>query len=231
MLTILTPLLAALLISSSHTFPYPFTNTTAPSNGTYSNATIPSPNNGTIPEYSCEYAYPIDLTVLNERYPDYNFSHLHDSSKLFMLRRELPTIGEIATRVQFKGLPSTASNTTCRLEFVLPQSELQMMQGSNPTFDTFQVERDTESIATWTHYVGNSGAELFGRVNGEPEALERTRSVGGVAAINETSCNETLTFQMRLAFDGENGVPNYWSFVDIAPPAWPVQGFRMVWGC
>jgi hypothetical protein len=230
MIISLTPFLAALIIPSSLTFPYPFTNSTAFSNGTYSNATIPNPNDNT-PEYSCEYAYPSDLTVLNERYPDYNISHLHDTSKLFMLRRELPTIGEIATRVQFQGLPSNNSNTTCRLEFVLPQPELQMMQGFNPTFDIFQVERDTESIATWTNYVGNSGAELFGRVNGEPEALQRTRSFRGVTAINETKCNDTLTFQMGMTFDGKDGVPNYWSFVDTAPQAWPVQGFRMVWGC
>jgi hypothetical protein len=231
MLIGLTPFLAALLIPSSLAFPYPFTNTTARSNGTHSNATIPNPNNETVPEYNCEYAYPSDLTVLNERYPDYNISHLHETSKLFMLRRELSMISEIATRIQFQGLPPNASSTTCRLEFVLPQPELQMMQGLNPTFDIFQVERDTESIATWKDYVGNSGAKLFGRVNGEPEALERTRSVGGVAAMNETRCNETLTFQMGFAFDSENGVPNYWSFVDAAPPAWPVQGFRMVWGC
>jgi hypothetical protein len=219
MLTNISPFLAALLIPSSLTFPYPFMNTTAP-------------NNSTTPEYKCTYIYPSDLTVLNERYPDYNESHLHDASTLFMLRREVPEVGEIATRVQFQNLPSNISNTTCRLEFVLPQPELQTIQGFNPTFDTYQVERDTESISTWKQYVGNTvGVELFGRVNGEPEALERTRSVGGVAAINEAQCNETLTFQMGMAFNNINGVPNYWSFVQATPPAWPEQGFRMVWGC
>jgi hypothetical protein len=193
MFTNISPFLAALLIPSSLTFPYPFMNTTAP-------------NNSTTPEYKCTYIYPSDLTVLNERYPDYNESHLHDASTLFMLRREVPEVGEIATRVQFQNLPSNISNTTCRLEFVLPQPELQTIQGFNPTFDTYQV-------------------------NGEPEALERTRSVGGVAAINEAQCNETLTFQMGMAFNNINGVPNYWSFVQATPPAWPEQGFRMVWGC
>jgi hypothetical protein len=219
MLTNISPFLAALLIPSSLTFPYPFMNTTAP-------------DNGTTPEYKCTYIYPSDLTVLNERYPNYNESHLHDANTLFMLRREVPEIGEIATRVQFQNLPSNTSNTTCRLEFVLPQPELQTIQGFNPTFDTYQVERDTESISTWKQYVGNTvGVELFGRVNGEPEALERTRSAGSVAAINEVQCNETLTFQMGMAFNSINGVPNYWSFVQATPPAWPEQGFRMVWGC
>jgi hypothetical protein len=219
MFTNISPFLAALLIPSSLTFPYPFMNTTAP-------------DNGTTPEYKCTYIYPSDLTVLNERYPNYNESHLHDANTLFMLRREVPEIGEIATRVQFQNLPSNTSNTTCRLEFVLPQPELQTIQGFHPTFDTYQVERDTESISTWKQYVGNTvGVELFGRVNGEPEVLGRTRSVGGVAAINEVQCNETLTFQMGMTFNSVNGVPNYWSFVQVTPPAWPEQGFRMVWGC
>jgi hypothetical protein len=232
MLTNIAPFLAALLVPSGLTFPYPFTNTTAPNNSIDTNATTPLPRNVTVPELKCNYIYSSDLTVLNERYPDYNTTHLHATGKLFMLRREVPEIGEIATRVQFQGLPSNTSNTTCRLEFVLPKPGLQVVEGFNPTFDTYQVERDTESISTWKQYVGNTeGAELFGRVNGEPEALERTRSVGGVAAINETMCNETLTFQMGMAFNGKNGMPNYWNFVQVAPPAWPEQGFRMVWGC
>jgi hypothetical protein len=232
MLTSITPLLAALLIQSSFTIPYPSTNTTGPSNGNSTSGTLPIPINGSVPEYRCTYIYPSDLTVLNERYPNYSEGHLHDANTLFMLRREVPTLGEIATRVQFQNLPSKASNTTCRLEFILPQPELQVLEGSNPTFDTYHVEHDTESISTWEQYVGNTeGVESFGRVNGEPEALARTRSVGSVAAINEMKCNETLTFQMGMAFDSMTGLPNYWSFVQATPPAWPEQGFRMVWGC
>jgi hypothetical protein len=231
MFTLSGSFLAALFLPSGLAFPYLFTNTSIPSNGTYNNITKPDPSNHTVPEYHCQDAYPYDLTVLNERYPDYNVSHLHDASRLFMLRREIPEEGEIATRVQFQGLPSNVSNTTCRLEFVLPRPDLQLVQGSNPTFDVFQVERGTDSIATWQQYVGNSGAEKFGRVNGEPEALEKTRAAGGVAAINSTKCNETLTFQMGMAYNSRDGVPNYWAFLEVSPPAWPMQGFRMVWGC
>jgi len=148
-----------------------------------------------------------------------------------MLRREIADAGEIATRVQFDGLPSSASNTTCRLEFLLPQESMQRIAGFNPTFNVYQVERESDAIATWNTYQGNSGAPLFGRVNGEPEALERTRKVGGVAAVNGTRCNETLTFQMGMAFNSRDGVPNYWEFSQISLPAWPEQGFRVVYGC
>jgi hypothetical protein len=226
MLTAITPVLAALFFSSGlmiPTIPYPYPNSTAPTNGTVSNATI---------EYHCNDIFPSDLTVLNERYPDYNTSRLHDASRLFMLRREVPEQGEIATRVQFTGLPSKTSNITCRLEFILPPPELMLIQGFNPTFNVYQVARDSESISTWKQYVGNEvDADLYGRVNGEPEAIERTWSVGGVAAINETRCNETMTFQMGMAYNSRGGVPNYWNFTEVAPPAWPVQGFKMVWGC
>lgn len=119
---------------------------------------------------------------------------------------------------------------TCRLEFVLPSEELQKISGPNPSFNIYQVERETDGIATWSTHKSNDGADLFGRVNGESEALKRTRSVGGIAAVNETACNKTLTFQMDMAYDGED-LPNYWEFSNVAPPASPVQGFRIVYGC
>jgi hypothetical protein len=167
---------------------------------------------------------------MNARYPDYNTSHLHDTKRLFMLRRQLDTDGEIATRVQFQGLPSSTTNKTCRLEIVLPRPELQIVQGSNPSFNVYQAEREAGSIATWNTYEAHKDAKFFGMVNGEPEALERTREVGGVAAINEVPCNETLTFQMGMAYNSI-GAPNYWEFSNVMPPAAPVQGFRVVFGC
>tara|TARA_R110002003_G_scaffold40_12_gene2752 strand:+ start:3235 stop:3936 length:702 start_codon:yes stop_codon:yes gene_type:complete len=233
MLTTITPLLAAFIIRSGLTSPYPFTNTTQSGNGTNPNTTTPLPTNTTTPiEYHCEYTYPSDLTVVNARYPEYNQSHLHEANQLFMLRRELADLGEIATRVQFTALPSNATNTTCRLEFVLPRLDLQLISGFNPTFNVYQVERDTESIATWQTYKNNTDtAALFGQVNGEADALARTRTVGGVAAINETRCNDTLTFQMGLVYNARDSVPNYWEFVNVAPPGFPIQGFRVVYGC
>jgi len=71
---------------------------------------------------------------------------------------------------------------------------------------------------------------LFGTVNGESQALERTRSVGGVAAVDETACNETMSFMMAMMYDSPSA-PNYWEFSNVAPPAFPVQGFRIVYGC
>ncbi|KAL5114582.1 hypothetical protein ACEQ8H_007551 [Pleosporales sp. CAS-2024a] len=229
MLTFITVLLAALLFPctlSIPVIPYPFPNSTTPINATASNAT----------DYVCHYGYPSDLTVLNERYPDHNESRLHDASTLFMLRRQVPVQGEIATRVQFTNLPPWTSHLTCRLEFVLPAAQFMMIQGFNPSFNVYQVERDTESISTWREYIGNdvrndSDPGFFGRMNGEAAALDKTRSVGGVAAINQTACNDTLTFQMGLAYNSKDGVPNYWEFTEVIPPAWPMQGFRMVWGC
>lgn len=147
-----------------------------------------------------------------------------------MLRRQLASQGEIAMRVQFQGLPTTPSNHTCRLEFVLPRTQLQKISGPNPSFRVYQVAREAGAVATWNTYEGDKEALLFGTVNGEAAALERTRSVGGVAAVNSTACNETLSFQMGMMYDSEL-VPNYWEFSNVAPPAFPVQGFRIVYGC
>lgn len=221
--------------------PLTWPNSSLPVNSTVCNSTLSFCNvndtTGTAapPEgpviYRCIENYPADLTVLNQRYPDYKTDHLHQARQFFMLRRQLAGDGEIATRVQFSDLPLNTSNTTCRLEFVLPDTRLQRIRGPNPSFNVYQVEREEASIATWDNYEGNSdNAEVFGTVNGEPQALERTRSVGGVAAINATNCNETMIFQMGMKYESAS-VPNYWEFSNVMPPAWPVQGFRIVYGC
>ncbi|KAJ8111997.1 hypothetical protein OPT61_g5533 [Boeremia exigua] len=217
-----TAALIAALLRPNLAAPYPLSNATD-----MTNTTLSSPSGG---PYVCQYIYPSDLAVVNSRYPDYDVDHLHQARRFFMLRRQTLGEGEIATRVQFRGLPSKGSNTTCRLQFVLPSEDLQKISGTNPSFNVYQVDREPEAIATWNTYKGNDGADLFGRVNGHPEALERTRSVGGVAAINETACNETLTFQMGMTYDGDE-LPNYWEFSNVAPPASPVQGFMIVHGC
>lgn len=212
----------AVLLRQALAAPYPLSNATDVTNTTFS-----TPSGG---PYVCRWIYPADLTVVNSRYPDYDVDRLHQARRFFVLRRQILGKGEIATRVQFQGLPSKESNITCRLEFVLPNEKLQKISGRNPSFNVYQVERKPNATATWNTYKGNDGADLFGRVNGEPEALTKTRSVGGVAAINETACSETLTFQVGMAYDGGE-LPNYWEFSNVAPPAWPVQGFRIVYGC
>jgi len=146
-----------------------------------------------------------------------------------MLRRQIKDQGEIATQVQFEGLPKNCSNLTCQLEFVLPRKDLQRISGPNPSFNVYRVERETSALATWITYENDKSALFFGTVNGEEDALERTRSVGGVAAINSTACNETMSFTMGMMYDSPE--PNYWQFSNVAPPAFPVQGFRIVYGC
>ncbi|KAJ4363568.1 hypothetical protein N0V83_009864 [Neocucurbitaria cava] len=239
MLITTTPLLAALLLQRTHALPpYPLPNSTTSTNSTICNSTVSlcatnlnSTADLPVPgEYKCIYVYAADLAVVNSRYPDYNLAPLHQASKLFMLRRQTLGNGEIATRVQFQDLPSNMSNVTCRLEFVLPDQSLQLMNGPNPSFNVYQVEREVGSIATWNMFEEDDGGGVFGTVNGEAEALEKTRKVSGIAAINETACNQTLSFQMRMMYDGVD-MPNYWEFSNVEPPAYPVQGFRIVYGC
>jgi hypothetical protein len=239
MLSIATFCLAALFSRRASGVPYPQLNSTLLANNTICNSTVRLCDNDSdatysLPlnsgEYVCHEVYPTDLTVINARYPDYDVDHLHQAKQFFMLRRQIKNDGEIATRVQFHGLPNSTSNYTCRLKFVLPRPELQKISGPNPSFHIYQVEREAGAIATWKTYEAEKDALLFGTVNGESQALERTRSVGGVAAVNETACNETLSFQMGMMYDSP-AAPNYWEFSNVAPPAFPVQGFRIVYGC
>ncbi|KAI4929489.1 uncharacterized protein J4E92_005154 [Alternaria infectoria] len=230
---------AALFSQHASGVPYPQPNSTLLANNTICNSTVRfcegDPNAVNPPplgsgEYVCHEVYPTDLSVINARYPDYDVDHLHQAKQFFMLRRQVKDAGEIATRVQFQGLPNSTSNYTCRLEFVLPRLELQKISGPNPSFHVYQVEREAGAIATWNTYEAEKNALLFGTVNGESQALERTRSVGGVAAVDETACNETMSFMMAMMYDSPSA-PNYWEFSNVAPPAFPVQGFRIVYGC
>jgi hypothetical protein len=220
---VFTSALVAVFLRHTLAVPYPLSNVTDTTNTTFSGGDSGGP-------YVCQYIYPSDLTVINSRYPDYDINHLHQAKHFFMLRRQTIGKGEIVTRVQFQGLPSKQTNKICRLEFVLPGERLQKISGTNPSFNVYQVEHGADAVATWNTYTGNDGADVFGRVNGEPEALARTRGVGGIAAVNETACSETVTFQMGMAYDGGD-LPNYWEFSNVAPPASPVQGFRIVYGC
>ncbi|RMZ66990.1 hypothetical protein GMOD_00002384 [Pyrenophora seminiperda CCB06] len=231
-------LICALVLGHASSAPYPLSNSTAPPNITActpkpilteENSKVTDPSPSFISEFICHSVYPIDLTVVNSRYPTYDIDHLHRSHDFFMLRRQVKDQGEIATQVQFENLPAKTSNLTCRLEFVLPRVDLQLLSGPNPSFNVYQVERETNAIATWITYENDKSSLFFGTVNGQQEALERTRSVGGVAAINSTACNETMSFTMGMMYDSPE--PNYWQFNNLPPPAFPVQGFRMVYGC
>ena len=231
-------LMSALLLQYASSVPYPLPNSTVSPNSTICD-TNPilcegNPNSPDLPplpigEYICHEVFPIDFTIVNSRYPNYDIDHLHRSHDFFMLRRQIKDQGEIATQVQFEGLPKNCSNLTCQLEFVLPRKDLQRISGPNPSFNVYRVERENSALATWITYENDKSALFFGTVNGEEDALERTRSVGGVAAINSTACNETMSFTMGMMYDSPE--PNYWQFSNVAPPAFPVQGFRIVYGC
>ncbi|KAJ4986753.1 hypothetical protein SVAN01_07812 [Stagonosporopsis vannaccii] len=130
----------AALLRQALAAPYLFANATDTTN-----TTLTTPSGG---PYVCQYVYPSDLAVVNSRYPDYDVDHLHQAKSFFMLRRQILGEGEIATRVQFQGLPPQQSNITCRLEFVLPNEDLQKISGRNPTFNVYQVNREPNAIAT-----------------------------------------------------------------------------------
>ncbi|KAF1833517.1 hypothetical protein BDW02DRAFT_580341 [Decorospora gaudefroyi] len=242
MLTTHLSILTALLLRPTLSAPYPPSNTTLPPNLTICNSTNLSlcPNNLTTPNLSppeniCRTIYPTTLSILNSRYPNYADTRLHSTTQFFMLRRQTsrPTSpGEIETRIQFHGLPTSSSNTSCRLEFVLPQEKLERIAGPNPSFAVYRVDALPQGVAaTWDSARGyREHGVWFGAVNGELEALRRTRQGVGVAAVNQTACNETMAFHMGMLYDSLVE-PNFWSFANVAPPAWPVQGWRIVWGC
>ncbi len=88
-------------------------------------------------------------------------------------------------------------------------------------------------MATWLSYERDGSrnqTSVFGTVNGDAEALNKTRQAGGVTTVGQKLCNASMAFDVGLRFDSL-GDPNYWAFENVMPPASPVQGFRMVFGC
>jgi hypothetical protein len=65
--------------------------------------------------------------------------------------------------------------------------------------------------------------------------LANIYKAGGLWKLSAAACNTTLTFQMGmrapLSAPGAVDGVNYWAFMDTQPPATPVQGWRMVYGC
>jgi hypothetical protein len=216
---------------------YPYPNGTNPTNITYlTGIAAPTPTFTPLP-ISCETFYPTDLRILNSRYPSFDMSPLHGRTQMLMLLRQLPTTFQIATQLQFS-LPVSYrnSNDTCHLHLQLPLADTQTITGPQPIFNLFQVTREANVPATWDMYkakdVSNGGPEpeVFGQVNGTSEARDKQwLEKGGVYDIGPTRCNETLTWQLGMAFDGGEEV-NYWEFLNVQPPAYPSQGFRIVTG-
>jgi hypothetical protein len=238
MLTMLTTLLTHITLFSSTlaTAYYPYPNATNQTNTTYPTGTAynpPIPTNSPI-NIPCQTYYPSELRILNSRYPDFDVSPLHGRNNMFMLLRQLSTTFQIATQVQFQLGSDTPPNATCHLHMQLPTTETQSIAGPLPVFNLYQVEREAGVTVTWNMFEAKNLSEwepkVFGQVNGTQEARDQQWALkGGVYDIGPALCNETLTWQMGMAFDGGEEV-NYWDFFNVAPPASPSQGFRVVTG-
>lgn len=236
-------MLAILPATLATTRYYPYPNNTNPTNTTYPTGTsLPTPTHHPLP-IPCTTFYPTDLRILNSRYPSFDMSPLHGRTKMLMLLRQLPTTFQIATQLQFSLPPDFAANATnsnanatCHLHLQLPLASTQTVTGPQPIFNLYQVSREPGAVATWDMFdakdvsLGGPEPPVFGQVNGTAEARERQwREKGGVYDIGPTRCNETLTWQLGMAFDGGEEV-NYWEFMNVQPPAFPSQGFRVVTG-
>lgn len=208
------------------------TNPTAWANSTTS-PTLPT-------ALPCQTLYPSEYRVMNSRYPGWDQSPLHNQMNFFMLLRQLDSTFQVASQVQFftpgdpnSTLPLLAPNSTCHLQLQLPQPDMQTTTGPEPIFNVYQVEREAGVSAFWNSYEPghNASVPVFAQVNGTTEALaEQWNKTNGLVDIGATRCNETLTWQMGMAFNGGAQV-NYWDFIDVAPPLNPIQGFRVLTGC
>jgi len=190
----------------------------------------------------CQTFYPSEYRVLNSRYPGWgngtgsSQSPLHVRTDYFMLLRQQDDTFQVATQVQWTNLRAQVPlNTTCMLQLQLPTDDLQVVTGSRPIFNAYKVEREAGVPAAWDTYEAKESTELhppiFGQVNGTPEAQSRQRSLNqGIYDVGATDCNDTMTWQMGMAFNGGDEV-NYWSFLSVSPPASNIQGFRLLAGC
>ncbi|KAJ4294034.1 hypothetical protein N0V90_007723 [Kalmusia sp. IMI 367209] len=175
---------------------------------------------------------------MNSRYANWDQSPLHGQKDFFMLLRQRDDTFQVATQVQWADLaPQVPPNSSCRLQLQLPTNDMQTTAGAEPIFNLYQVERAAGAAATWNTYEarnatsGSQVVPVFGQVNGTAAAQEQQWNVtGGIYDIGATACNDTLTWQMGMAFNGGD-VVNYWDFLNVAPPATPIQGFRLLNGC
>lgn len=214
-----------LLLTSA--WAYPFANDTKPC------PVIEHPSSPVVAP-SCQTLYPSEYRIMNSRYPHWDLSPMHGRNDMFMLLRQRDETFQVATQLQFAHV-ATEHNSTCHLHLQLPDAALQTIAGPQPVFNIYQVEREAGSLATWDMYEAKNLTEkeppVFGQVNGTQAARdEQWKTHGGLIDIGPTRCNETLTFQMGMAFNGGDDV-NYWDFINVAPPASPIGGFRVVTGC
>ncbi|KAF2714622.1 hypothetical protein K504DRAFT_358940, partial [Pleomassaria siparia CBS 279.74] len=173
------------------------------------------------PPIVCPTFYPTTLQTIYSRYPDQSTP----PSRFFMLVRQGPTTFDIAMQVQFTGLPPNSS--LCRLELLVPSPEQSAIQGPDPRFNVWAVEREENATVTWETFEGSNHTSAPDQANpNATEDLNKAWKNERPLVVGELKCNETLTFQMGFAGDGGEEV-NYWQFVDVSPPAVPAQGWRV----
>ncbi|KAF2465756.1 uncharacterized protein BDR25DRAFT_187722, partial [Lindgomyces ingoldianus] len=186
------------------------------------NATSPSIRS------TCETEYPTELRLMSSQFPELDFR----PGLFLMTMRQENDDRQWATQVQFQNMPNSSS--VCRLELVLPSNSMLRIFGVSPVMNVYRVARAPSSNATWNTFSfapnNKSQTTVFGSVNGAADAIFEVRQNGGVVVVGEEPCSETMTFQMGMAAPGQ-GYANYWDFLQVNPPAVPVQGWRVVHSC
>ncbi|KAF2634795.1 hypothetical protein P280DRAFT_537189 [Massarina eburnea CBS 473.64] len=174
--------------------------------------------------------YPSELRILNSRYALYNQTELHTRTNMFMALRQREDTFQVATQVQFNDV--VAPNWTgCHLKFDIPGDSFQTYSGPQPILYVYQVTREAGSVANWDTYepaiVSANDLVVYGTVDGASVQQKGiTEHYQGYYDIGSGPCNQTMTFQVGLAFDGGDEV-NYWQFIDTQPPLSPVHGFKL----
>ena len=170
-------------------------NLPAKSRPLWSNATDPTacvdatPSSTAVTLPLCTTLYPSEYRVMNSRYPSWDQSPLHGDKNFFMLLRQRDDTFQVASQVQFY-TPNTTNacnisessfppDSVCRLQFQLPNPELQTVVGPEPVFNVYQVEREAGAPAFWNTYDAgfNSSVPVFVRVNGTLKAQEQMRNI------------------------------------------------------
>ncbi|KAF2015538.1 hypothetical protein BU24DRAFT_461780 [Aaosphaeria arxii CBS 175.79] len=190
-----------------------------------SNATLPAPRNPL-----CQTVYPSTVQILSSLYP----ANESAPTRFFQLIHQTNiTSGfniQVASQVQFLNI-GAGPQKNCTLELQLPvRPDLTNIKGPKPIFKVFNVAKDPGAKATWNTF--SSAAPVVGTVNGTPESLARARGdQDGLIEVANVKCNQTMTFQMAMVQPDKEPWFNYWDFLNVAPPAEPVQGWRVSYGC
>ncbi|KAF2650114.1 hypothetical protein K491DRAFT_721075 [Lophiostoma macrostomum CBS 122681] len=195
-------------------------------------STIASNISSTVPTPSpaCQTAYAAELRELSS--PDPSVSG--PPTTYFQAMSSGNGTAQVGMQVQFQDLPATA--THCQLQLQLPLASGAMnVTGPAPQVDIYQATVAPSSPASWDTSVFNASLPILKTLFLDGMHLANIYKANGLWNLSAVACNKTLTFQMGMraplsAPGGVDGV-NYWAFTDIQPPASPVQGWHIVYGC